>query len=121
MARRPLPARATAERPHGPHRQMPYEATAAGESWPQAPKPGQEPWKDAPGQQPDPDGGPNRGISMRVLLAEAAADLRGGIGADPVFHFIESRLSEIATVLPKAVENSSGDLFQLLRALNEVI
>jgi hypothetical protein len=30
-------------------------------------------------------------------------------------------LSEIATVLPKAVENSSGDLFQLLRALNEVI
>jgi len=121
MARRPLPARATAERPHGPHSQMPYEATAAGESWPQAPKPGQEPWKDAPGQQPDPDGGPNRGISMRVLLAEAAADLRGGIGADPVFQFIESRLSEIATVLPKAVENSSGNLFQLLRALNEVI
>ena len=119
MARRPLPPRATVERTHSPHRQMPYDA-AAGESWPQAPKPGQEPWKDPPGQ-PDPDGGPKRGISMRALLVEAAADLRGGIGADPVFHFIESRLSEIATVLPKAVENSSGDLFQLLRALNEVI
>ena len=114
MPKRPLPARATAERPNIPHR------TAAGESWPQAPKPGQEPWKDPPGQ-PDPDGGPKRGISMRALLTEAAADLRGGVGADPVFHFIESRLSEIATALPKAVENCSGDLFHLLRGLNEVI
>ena len=98
---------------------MPHR-TAAGEFLAPSAKPGQEPWKDPPGQ-PDPDGGPKRGISMRILLTEAAADLRGGIGADPVFHFIESRLSEIATVLPKAVENCSGDLFQLLRALNEVI
>jgi hypothetical protein len=104
MGKRPLPQRAM---------------NAAGKPWPQAPKPAEEPWKDPPGQ-PDPDGGPKR-ASMRALLVEAAADLRGGIGADPAFHFIESRLSEIATVLPKAVENSTGDLVQLLRALNEVI
>ncbi len=131
MAKRPFPQRALAQPQPGLHRTMPFDVTAAGDNkpWPMAPIPGEFPFKDPPGQAHPPEGEPvpatpgkpPNGISLRSLLIEAAADLRGGIGADPAFHFIETRLAEIATMLPHAVEHSSGDLFRLLRTLNEII